>query len=70
MKENRHKAEDVLTRPWPGRQKERGRQREKEGGRRGRKGKLINITREEEKEDNGAFKEAEKRRAERRTRRR
>ena len=24
MKENRHKAEDVLTRPRPGRQKERG----------------------------------------------
>lgn len=24
MKQNRHKAEDVLTRPWPGRQKERG----------------------------------------------
>lgn len=37
MKENRHKAEDVLTRPWPGRQKEReDSERGKERGRRGR----------------------------------
>lgn len=46
MKENRHKAEDVLTRPWPGRQKERddGERMEKKSEKR----RQINIKEEEE----------------------
>lgn len=45
MKENRHKAEDVLTRPWPGRQKER----EDSERKRRKRTRQINIKREEEK---------------------
>lgn len=50
MKENRHKAEDVLTRPWPGRQKEREdgeRMEEKKSEKRTQ----INIKEEEEEEE-------------------
>lgn len=49
MKENRHKAEDVLTRPWPGRQKE-GEDSERME-KKSEKRTQINIKREEEEEE-------------------
>lgn len=51
MKENRHKAKDVLTRPWPGRQKERDGERMEE--KKSEKRRQINIKEEEEEERKG-----------------
>lgn len=59
MKENRHKAKDVLTRPWPGRQKERDdgeRMEEKKSEKR----RQINIKEEERKGTTECFRRKKK----------